>query len=445
MNSTSTSTLTSKILQHFYYNSAAPSNNLVLTATNILLYTLPFILGLIILLIIVLFLYVRIKFRFWAMQPVFHIYDFYYWFVNVGIINAELPNKNRYTNFKNIKTVSYDILSNTDITDFTLLIQLNYLRNKDNSFLPQKENILPYFVGHSSKSFWSFYWQPEVLLDNKTNTTIENKKMIAAITGRPLHVTFVKANHNKQKNKPITLDVYYIDYLCVEKGYRKKNIAPQLIQTHEYNQSHLNKNICVSLFKREDELTGIVPLMVYKSYCFNMHKWCKPRQLPANATILNGDNQNIYYLYNFIKETINKWELTVLPEMSNIIELVNTKNIFISMILIDGEIVAAYIFKKTCTFIEKNKEIICCIASIRDNKLSRETFIQGFKVSLWSIIEKPENKDFNYLLIEDTSDNGCIIKNIKQKTHPVVVSPTAYFFYNFVYNTFKPDRVLIIC
>ena len=241
------------------------------------------------------------------------------------------------------------------------------------------------------------------------------------------------------------MDVYYVDYLCVDKGFRKKNIAPQLIQTHEYNQSHLNRNISVSLFKREDELTGIVPLTVYKSYCFSMRNWRKPLSLSANISILTGDKQNIYYLYNFIKETTDKWSLTVIPEMSNIIELVNTKNVFIVMLVLDGEIVAGYIFKKTCTFIEKEKEIICCIASINGNVLTREVFIQGFKVALWSILEKPENKGFQYLMIEDTSDNDCIIRNIQKKTYPLVVSPTAYFFYNFAYNTFKSNDVLIIC
>ena len=438
---------TSQQMQHFYYNNNNMSNNtsLVATATNILLYSLPFILAFVILVIIIFFIYIRIKYRFWAMQPVFHVYDLYYWFVNVGIINKELPLKNRYTNFKNIKTVSFDILSKENIADFTLLVQLNYLRNKDNKYIPEKDNILPYFVGHSQKSFWSFYWQPDVLLDNKTNETVEHEKLIGVITGRPLHVNFTKKGKTKTHGKPESMDVYYVDYLCVDKSFRKKNIAPQLIQTHEYTQSHLNKNICVSLFKREDELTGIVPLTVYKSFCFDMKKWNRPMQLSANITLLTGDNQNIYYLYNFIKETTYKWELTVLPEMSNIIELVNTKNMFVVMLVSEGEIEAAYIFKKTCTFIEKEREIICCIASINGKRLSKENFIQGFKMALWSIIEKPENKSFKYLIVEDTSDNGCIIQNIVKKTHPIVESPTAYFFYNFAYNTFKSDDVLIIC
>jgi hypothetical protein len=414
-----------------------------------------------VLLIIVFFLYIRIKFRFWALQPVFHFYDIYYWIANIGIIQKDLPSKNRYTNFKNIKTISYDILSEQNIKDFVWLVQLNYLRNNENKFAPQKDNIMPYFKCHNHKTFWSFYYEPTLLLDSKTNTTISNDKLIAVITGRPLHITFFNTNKsNKIKGE---LDVYYIDYLCVDKLHRKKNIAPQLIQTHEYNQSHLNRNICVSLFKREEELTGIIPLTVYKTYCFNMRNWFKPQDLNAKIQLLNGDKQNIYYLYNFINELTkeSKWDLTVLPMISNIIELVTTRNLFIKMLVSEGEIIAAYIFKKTCTFIEKDKEIISCVASFyktRDPILKKEEFIQGFKVALWSIIEEKEKENrkdkkkrqekesgkFGYLVVEDISDNHYIIENIKIKTHPIVVSPTAYFFYNFAYSPFKSNQILII-
>jgi hypothetical protein len=321
---------------------------------------------------------------------------------------------------------------------------LNYLRNNENTFTPQKENIIPYFKGHRYKSFWSFYWQPEVLLDSKTNNTINHNKLIGVIAGRPLCVTFFK-NMVKEKE----MDVYYIDYLCVDKNYRKKNIAPQLIQTHEYNQSHLNRKICVSLFKREEELTGIIPLTIYKTYCFNMRNWIKPTSLESKIQLLHGDNQNIYYLYNFINELKkkNKWDLTIIPEISNLMELVTTKNLFICMLVQDGNIIAAYIFKKSCTFIEKDKEIISLIASINgitNNQDFIQVFIQGFKIALWSIIEKPENNQLSYLIIEDTSDNNCIIKNISQKTHPIAISPTAYFFYNFAYSPFGSNDVLIV-
>lgn len=400
-----------------------------------------YILGVIILCIILFFVYIRLKYKFWALQPVFHFYDLYYWVINVGIIRKELPEKNRYVNLKKITTKTFEGIDERRIKQLVLLIRLNYLRNGENKYAPKRENIVPYFVGHNAKTYWSYFTEPNLLIDNKTGKTIEETLIVAVMTSRPLHV---KINN---KRKDAIFDVYYVDYLCVNKGWRKKNIAPQMIQTHEYNQSHNNRKICVSLFKREEELTGIIPLTVYKTYCFNMANWGQPEQLDARITLLSGDKQNIYYLYTLINEPIintmnNKWDITIYPEISNLMELVATKNLFVKMLVIDGNIEAAYIFRKTCTFIEKDKEIISCIASINSETLSRDKFIKGFKMALWTIIK--EHQNFGYLVIEDISDNTCIINNICVKTHPLVVSPSAYFFYNFAYSPFKSERCLII-
>ena len=416
------------------------------------------------LLVIIFFLYIRLKYKFWSIQPVFHFYDFHYWFRNVGIIRHELPEKNKYTNFKNIETIPFDKLldikknaNNTKISDFVHLIRNYYLNNKTNKYNPSKDNITPDFHGHNSDSYWSFYWEPILLLNSKTNTTIEDKKLISVVTSRPLHVQIITKNNSNGVGIDIhSFDLFYVDYLCVDKTYRKKNIAPQMIQTHEYNQCHLSEykglNMCVSLFKREEELTGIIPLTHYNTYCFNMDKWSRPEVLGANITFLVGDAQNMYYLYNFIKEETErkKWDITIIPSMSNIIELVNTNNIYIIMTLINGDIKSAYIFKKTCTFLDKDKEVISCIASIKGTSkspkakdiLSDEEFIQGFKIALWSIIK--DRPTYKFCSIENISDNQMIINNIHIKTHPYIVSQTAYFFYNFAYNPFKSNRCLIL-
>jgi hypothetical protein len=220
-----------------------------------------------------------------------------------------------------------------------------------------------------------------------------------------------------------------------------------MIQTHEYNQSLQNRKISVSLFKREEELTGIIPLTVYKTYCFNMVNWKQPQHLDARITVLTGDKQNMYYLYNFINEMTknemtNKWDITIYPEISNIMELVATKNLYVKMLVINGNIEATYIFRRLCLYIEANSEVISCIASINGTTLKPSEFIQGFKVALWSIIK--EHQNFKYLTVEDISDNTVIINNISIRTHPMVVSPSAYFFYNFAYSPFKPEKCLII-
>ena len=414
---------------------------------------LLYFLGAIFLLVVLFFIFIRIKYRFWAVQPVYHFYDVYYWFFNIGIIRHELPEKNRYTNFKDIETITSekvlgdDSIMKAKLTNFMDLIQLNYLKNDDNTFLPEKENIIPYFEGHNSPSFFSFFWEPDVLIDVKTNTTIDTKMLVGTITSRPLTVTIYKTNNPE----PVKFDTFYVDYLCVKKGFRKKNIAPQLIQTHEYNQCHMNKNICVSLFKREGELTGIIPLTVYQTYVFDMKNWVKPpEQLHSKTTLLVGDSQNIYYLYNFINELTNsktqgshcKWDITIIPEMTNLISLVKSKNMYIYMLLTDMEIEAVYIFKKTCTNIEKGKGLLSLIASINSINLSLTKFIQGFKNVLWEILLN--NPNYHYLAIEDVSDNKYIIDNIKVKTHPTFESPTAYFFYNYARSPFDANRALII-
>ena len=69
---------------------------------------LVYFIGAIISFIVLTFLFIRIKYRFWALQPVFHFYDLYYWCRNVGIIRHELPTTNRYTNFKDIRTYTFD-------------------------------------------------------------------------------------------------------------------------------------------------------------------------------------------------------------------------------------------------------------------------------------------------------------------------------------------------
>jgi len=386
-----------------------------------------------ILVIFIIYIYIRLKFGFWAIQPVFHIYDIGYMLKAPGIINEHLPEKNKYTNFKDIETILYSQLTSLQIQRMVNLIRLHYLQNKNNIFSPKSENILPYLSGHNDKTFVTFYNEDYHMIDTKNGGPITDKKMIGLMTSRPVYV-FINNG-----NKDATFRAYYVDYLCVDKLYRKKGIAPQIIQTHEYNQRHINKNIVVSLFKREDELTGIVPLCVYSTYGFEVKTWTKPTELSAEYTLLEINAQNFHFLYDFIKENSEKFDIVINTEVTNIIELIKTKNIFIYAILVDDNIICAYFFRKSCVQVEKGIEVLSCFGSISNT--DDNVFIQGFKISFWKIAA--ENY-FGFSAIEDISDNFIIINNIKQKTKPTIISPTAYFFYNFAFPTFQPNKVLII-
>ena len=395
--------------------------------------SVSYILFFVTLIIFIIFVYIRLKFKFWAIQPVFHIYDVGYMIKPPGIIDEYLPEKNKYTNFTNIDTVVYSEMTNLQKQYFINLIKLHYLQNKDNIFLPTIENTLPYFKSHNKKSFVSMYSEDVFMMDTKTNNTITDKKVIGTITSRPVYIVI---NNDKQKGKFMA---YYVDYLCVDSHHRKKGIAPQLIQTHHYNQRHLNKNIVVSLFKREDELTGIIPLCVYSTYGFRVTTWTKPHELSAPYKLLEINSQNFRYLFDFINNCGKKFDIVINTEFTNIIGLIKTKNIFIYVLMVDDVICSCYFFRKSCIQIEKGMEVLSCFASVCN--CDKNVFVQGFKISFWKI--SAENF-FGFSAIEDISDNNIIIENIKLKTKVEIVSPTAYFFYNFGYPTFNSNKVLII-
>ena len=76
------------------------------------------------LLYVIAFIYIRLKYRFWALQPVAHFYDIYYWFIDYGIIRIELPEKNKFYQ-PLVKTISYEDVAEHNLTKFINFIHLN--------------------------------------------------------------------------------------------------------------------------------------------------------------------------------------------------------------------------------------------------------------------------------------------------------------------------------
>ncbi len=362
--------------------------------------------------------YFRVRQPFWTKQPVFHFYNFQYWFQNKGIINEKLPLPNSYTNFLNINTC---LLTPEKHNDFVKLIQNNYLQNGENVYHPSNCNIIPYFP--SSNSYISFYNY--------------SKQTVGVITGRTMHLTI---------QGEIDMDIYYIDYLCVKKGFRGKNIAAQLIQTHEYNQRRLNPNIKVCVFKREDELTAIIPITTFYSKCFKISILESPNNYNYNH-MLTGCSQNVKYFYDWIYA--QKRKIYLLPSQHIFISLITSNNLYLEMYMHDGNIRAAYLFKKSCTSIEKGKEILTCICSVKEKECTKSEFIEGFIFATNKIVRTHEKKNvtqkegnvYEYIAVEEIADNDIISKYLGT---PLIVSPNAYFFYNFAHQPYAPKMVIII-
>jgi len=391
--------------------------------------------------------FIKLKYGFWALQPVFHVYDIRYLIglSPMGVIRPERPAHNKYTNFANITTTPYTALSSAVVCDVVEFIRANYLQNGSNRYVPKAKNIIPYLADTSSPSIVSVYYASSKI--KKHDGRVDSvPKIVGVITSRPVSV--VMFDRGNSKKEPTTLGVQYVDYLCVDKSRRKTGIAPQLIQTHYYNQRHgvefsNDASTTVCLFKREGELTGIVPLCVYSSYGFLASKWGIPSKtlLPGTHSVVEVTSQNFYLTYDFIVSQKSTFLVAAFTDASNLLGLIKTGNIFIRTIVSGGTVLGVVVFKKSCTFMADGVESLSCVASIRSPDLSESLFVGGFKLAFWQVAKQHR---FEFLDIEDISHNKCILLELLKKNKPVVVSPTAYFFYNYAAATVPSSSVCVM-
>ena len=116
-----------------------------------------YILAAIITLIILFYAIIKIRFRFWSKQPVFHFYNLWYWMFPPGIIKHDKPEENKYTNLKDIKFINYASLNSIDQERFIKFIQDHYLNTTEVQYKPEKGNIVPYFENTKNSFFFNVF------------------------------------------------------------------------------------------------------------------------------------------------------------------------------------------------------------------------------------------------------------------------------------------------
>lgn len=384
--------------------------------------------------IIIFRFYVKLKYKFWAYQPVFHYYNILYWLYPVGIIDNNLPETNKYCNFINTTTKNFFDYNKDDVKEIVKLIRNNYNRNSDANYLPDKDSFSQHFISHIHKCYLTVYNDILYKLDKNNNITKKNN-VIGVITGRPINITLKKA--------PKMLG-YYVDFLCVDKDNRKKNIAPQLIQTYEYCQRHNNKESSISLFKREGVLTGIVPLTVYKSYLFYTTSIKSQSNLPIN-NFIEISEVNFDLLIDYIDLNKDNFDCIITVCKSNLQNLI-LKNIYkVFGIISNNRLVACYFFKENniiyndkCIYENSVKKHSSIDLVLSINNIDNNLFYDGFCKAL-------EKLKKYYINIENISDNNIIINILQSKLlKPKIVAPMAYFFYNYAKRPIESKNIIVI-
>lgn len=400
-----------------------------------------YILLFILIVYIILRAYIKIKYKFWYIQPVFHIYDIFNWIVSNSIIDLSQPEVNKYTNLIKIKTYNIEEINTILLDRACHFIKSYFLQSSYATYSPQKNNIIEYLKCSNNKSYISIYHEPKLLFESKNQNQdyIMHDELISVITGRPLNITL--------RTNPC-FQIYYVDNLCVHTGYRKKGIAQEMIQTHYYNLRKNNDNIKTCLFKREGELNLIVPLVTYTTYAFKVNDIKKQHMfsdVSNNVIEINNDQLSLFIHFITLQISNKQFDCVIMPDIENIMNLIKTQNIFLYALINTGEIVSLYVFRRPKLFYNKEEAIECFLTLYNKNDITSEYFIDGFFTSLKKISEKLKN---NYLLLEETCDSHIIVNKIISMNNNnnislLFKSPTAFFLYNYCSYTVNAIKSLI--
>ena len=375
--------------------------------------------------------YIRIKMHFWHTQPVFHIYNLKYWLNPPGTINHEPPPVNKFVNLKNNTLLLVDAsnasLSTSRISQF---IRDNYLIHDATTYNPSEADILAYLQCSNQPAFFNVYQESPIPFGPT------DREIVGVTSSRLLNVTL------KKKKKPLTFPVYYVDNLCVKPGYRKKGIAPEMIQTFYYNVSRTVPNVKAYMFKREGQLNAIVPLVCYETYAFDMTHYPIDARMNAPMAVIEIGPQNLTIFIAFVKDQMPKFECVILPDISSVLNLIKCGNLKVYGILYQGELIAAYVFRRLELYYGEKKAVEC-IAILSNSKAQHDILTAGFALC-WAKINAVTQS--NILLIEATADSEAVIKGLD--ANPAVKrnfkSPTAFFLYNYATYSVRNTKALLI-
>lgn len=330
-------------------------------------------------------MYISIKHPFWNRQPVFHIYNLYYWFYR-GIV---------YKTFPKIDTKYYD--------DFTIShYKYNILSEK------QKNNVKKFVVNN-----WS---------DKKLNNYpyMKNIDYLSLFKKNPIEGIICGEILQMNNN-----NVMYVDFLCVDKNNRKKNISPKLIYNFFLNNYNNSK---IYLFKWENKTISILPLCIYNVLHYINIKLPKNNAF-SNIKIIEINKSQLYLINeNEIKE---KFNISIFQNINTLIEMINDKYVIVYASLINNKLIGLYFFKH---YKVKKGNIYNCYASI--NYDANDLFIKGFNIIINSL-------DIFTLSIDDISHSNILINSLNMYK-PMYIETHSYYFYNYIKLSEKSNDVFIL-
>jgi hypothetical protein len=370
--------------------------------------------------------YIRIRHPFWSLQPVFHTYDFWrYWVMQPYVIESSLGrHPNKFLKLDLVSTKEFLDASDEERAAVLDLIQCKYVSSEQMTYMILDKD-----------------------LHVQCTHTISAPGLVSLLKGGggvdgcmiSYPVRFCHRGHPMQT-------LFYWEYVVV----RQELDARILIQTHEYNQRLKHPDIPASLFRKDVNLSeGIVPVVQFQVSKFELTKSVgKPPLAPA-CTVTRIRAETMHVIMDFLYDMTTKpsfFKLCIFPEMPGLQARIESNQWFFYTMQMRDQLLAVYALKDSKIMYEdaaaaaarSEIELVASLGRDTDDK----TLFAGFLHALHDLMSiRPE---LGFITIPHMSHNHKIVETWKWKYGPCSTHNAALYLYNFVCPECTPDDAWII-
>jgi hypothetical protein len=371
-------------------------------------------------LLVGIFAYIKLRYPFWNLQPVYHTYDFWRGFWREPFFIYKKAISTKFVDIQAIDTIAYEDLTEDQRKAVINILQCYYLPSENTNFMFHLENLESYMVAHLSTSYISLYNRVSFIPNNGSVI----KDSLGCITSRS--GSLIIGNWKTP--------IYFIDFIAMHRDapllYWRK-----LLQTHLYKQQLKTPEIMGSIMKKEGEpYDGVVPFIQTTSSLYEIAHLIYEKKseiaLPEHFILIDFHKGNIDLLFDFLEGYQKRFAVFCMTDKPALLRMIEHKILFVYGIKNVDEIFAIYIFRDLRTVTEEKgdpKGLLQLVGSI-SNSSSADLFYRGFQLSLRSVIKRAPV--FGLLTIEDISHNGILYDRIGRLS--IAANPMGYYLYNIV-------------
>ena len=394
----------------------------------------------IILIVIISFIYIKLKSKFWSKMPMFFKTRPHYWLISPKLLyeKNKLPIIDKLTNKYDVKCEKFYPFDMTDNQKFSILqfIKHNYIHNSLFTNNPDLHKTLDLF-------FSQYYsTQSPCFIGKFITKQFSNTRYNSLIHYSKYQGLLLSKNLNVSTQKKV-LQTNYFSFLSTnrkQKVVKNRNITPDLL----YNTGLyvLQNSVSTGLFKTYRCIHNVYPLLTYYEYLFDIKNiYHKPYDKFFKLTKINDSN------FSLIRELIennfnNLFENTLVCDSTNLYEMIKHNNIHIFISAFNKSISSVYIYKNFGILYNNEKvyDLIGSICMLNDD-LHKQLFINNLCNSI-DYLKK--NDDIRYLNIHNTSYNNKLLQFMKTKYRNIHTLHSYWYFINYISNPIETNKTVII-